>query len=413
MITLQADQENQRTKLTLLADTNLALTTLPTYNSYLKVFFEWAELTGEVEFLGVKDSDLQILMDMYVKHLRNRVTNNEISPNTVPKLFKPMRKLLDINYKETAVKWKPIYAQFPPEEKLSGYKPWQDEQIQMMLKYTKNLRESSLILFHSSTGARVGVHDHSLLMKHMVAMDAPSGEKCYAFLIYADPDETFKEKDTRNAMDMIDENDYSHFVFTTPEATNAIDNYHDKRKQDGEHFDDNTPIFKVLREDKYGKYGQMSSNGFKKTIQRVLARTPISRIKKRNRFDVQIDHGFRKRFNTILKLDSMVNSNIAEKLMQHKKGLDGTYLTPTRHQCFKEFAKAISKLTVSDSQRQLLLLKEQEVKIKDLNKANEVIESLQSQINALSDEKKNTTIKPDGTTLELVEKILREKNLIK
>jgi len=161
MITLQADQENQRTKLTLLADTNLALTTLPTYNSYLKVFFEWAELTGEVEFLGVKDSDLQILMDMYVKHLRNRVTNNEISPNTVPKLFKPMRKLLDINYKETAVKWKPIYAQFPPEEKLSGYKPWEDAQIQMMLKYTKNLRESSLILFHSSTGARVGVHDHS------------------------------------------------------------------------------------------------------------------------------------------------------------------------------------------------------------------------------------------------------------
>jgi hypothetical protein len=358
MITLQTEQENQRPKLTLLADTNLALTTLPTYNSYLKVFFEWSELTGEVEFLEVKDSDLQILMDMYVKHLRQRVDKNEISPNTVPKLFKPMRKLLDINYKETSVKWKPIYAQFPPEEKLSGYKPWEDSQIQMMLKYTKNLRESSLILFHSSTGARVGVHDHSMLMKHMVAMDAPDGQKCYALLIYADPDETVKEKDTRNAMDVIDENDYSHFVFTTPEATNAIDAYHAKRKQDGEAFDENTPIFKVLREDKFGKYGQMSSNGFKKTIQRVLARTPISRIKKRNRFDVQIDHGFRKRFNTILKIESSVNSNIAEKLMQHKKGLDGTYLTPTRHQCFREFVKAIANLTVSDAQRQLILLRE-------------------------------------------------------
>jgi hypothetical protein len=228
----------------------------------------------------------------------------------------------------------------------------------------------------------------------------------------ADSDETVKEKDTRNAMDVVDENDYSHFVFTTPEATNAIDNYHNKRKQDGEAFDENTPIFKVLREDKFGKYGQMSSNGFKKTIQRVLARTPISRIKKRNRFDVQIDHGFRKRFNTILKIDSGVNSNIAEKLMQHKKGLDGTYLTPTRHQCFREFVKAIANLTVSDAQRQLILLREKDVEIKELGKANQVIESMQKQIDKLSDEKKSTTIKPDVPTQALVEKILREKNLI-
>ena len=65
-----------------------------------------------------------------------------------------------------------------------------------------------------------------------------------------------------------------------------------------------------------------------------------------------IDHGFRKRFNTILKINNDVNTNIAEKLMQHKKGLDGSYLTPTRQQCFAEFVKAIYELTIDAQQRQ-------------------------------------------------------------
>jgi len=50
--------------------------------------------------------------------------------------------------------------------------------------------------------------------------------------------------------------------------------------------------------------------------------------------------------NTILKLESKVNSNIAEKIMGHKNGLDGVYLSPTREECFKEFVKGIDQLTI-------------------------------------------------------------------
>lgn len=383
MISLQQGLENPRTKLTLLEDTNLARTSLPTYNSYLKVFFEWSEISGPEEFLRINDEDLQVLMDMYVKHLRRRVQDNKISPNTVPKEFKPMRKLLDVNYREHAVSWKPIYAQFPPEEKLSGYKPWETSQIDLMLDSCINLRESALIHYHASTGSRVGVHNHPFLMKHMVSMTAPNDEKCIAFLIYAESDETISEKDTRINSQIIDENDYSHFVFTDPEATAAIDNYHSLRKKKGEVFDENTPIFLSLRVNKEEEYFQMSSNGFQKTMQRVLARTSIIRIKKRNRFDTQIDHGFRKRFNTILKLDSEVNSNIAEKLMQHKKGLDGTYLTPTRQECFVEFVKAIAKLTIDPKERQRLEIQLQSDEITELKEKNKQLEDQQSQIDEM------------------------------
>ena len=72
MISLQLCEENPRTKLTLLADTNLAKTSLTTYAAYLKYFFRWSEIVDEQEFLVVKDSDLQILMDMYVKFLKKK-----------------------------------------------------------------------------------------------------------------------------------------------------------------------------------------------------------------------------------------------------------------------------------------------------------------------------------------------------
>lgn len=37
--------------------------------------------------------------------------------------------------------------------------------------------------------------------------------------------------------------------------------------------------------------------------------------------------------------------------MAHKRGLDGTYLQPTREECFIEFVKAIPELTISDNER--------------------------------------------------------------
>jgi len=76
-------------------------------------------------------------------------------------------------------------------------------------------------------------------------------------------------------------------------------------------------------------------------------------------------YGFRKRFNTILKIDSDVNSNIAEKLMAHANGLDGVYLTPTREECFTEFVKAIPKITVGKADKLSLKLEKSKLEKDD------------------------------------------------
>ena len=90
---------------------------------------------------------------------------------------------------------------------------------------------------------------------------------------------------------------------------------------------------------------------------------------------------FRKRFNTILKLNNDVNSNIAEKLMAHKKGLDGTYLQPTMEECYNEFVKAIPELTIDDSARK-------QFEIDDVNREKSELQKKVDQINQMQNDMK-------------------------
>jgi len=112
---------------------------------------------------------------------------------------------------------------------------------------------------------------------------------------------------------------------------------------------------------------------------RLLNATSINKTKRGRRYDIQLNHGFRKRFNTILKLNSDINSNIAEKIMAHKRGLDGTYLKPTMMECFNEFKKAILELTVDDTERLKIKNKEQAQEISEIKKLTKSVEDLKKE----------------------------------
>jgi len=83
--------------------------------------------------------------------------------------------------------------------------------------------------------------------------------------------------------------------------------------------------------------------------------------------------------------------NIAEKLMAHKRGLDGSYLKPTREQCFAEFVKAIPELTISDQAR----LKAENMKL--VEEKSEL-----AKIKAEVEELKKIRKKEDKVTFDLV-----------
>jgi len=242
----------------------------------------------------------------------------------------------------------------------SGREPATDEDIQSMLDVTKTVRDKAIIHFLASTGSRpAGITDPILRMKHLVKM--PSN--CYAMKIY-------------------DESNEGYWAFLTPEARKALDKYFNWRKMiRREEFNEETPIFANFS--KNAKNPHMSEMTMRKIVERIIKKSAIKRIKNGSKYDKATFIMFRKRFNGKLKMENQVNSNIAEKLMAHKRGLDGTYLQPTKEECFEEFRKAIHVLTVDPTERQKAELEKQGKQIADLEKARITTAKLETQVRDL------------------------------
>jgi len=240
------------------------------------------------------------------------------------------------------------------ENNMRGGKiPATDEDVQALLDISKHVREKSIIHFLASTGARpASIVDPILRMKHLVKMP----HDCYGIKIY-------------------DGDDEGYWSFLTPESSKALDKYFIWRKnQRKEEFTDETPIFANFS--KNAKNQHLSLSSLNHIIDKIIHRSGIVRIKDGAMYDKARTKMFRKRFNGKLKMENEVNSNIAEKLMAHKRGLDGVYLEPTREQCFAEFEKAIAVLTVNPTERQKAELQKQREKITELSKKESEIEEL-------------------------------------
>ena len=257
-------------------------------------------------------SELQQELESYLIHLK-QIKN----PNSIPSKFQGIKHFCIMN--EINLNWNKIYKLFPQKQKTQTLRAYTTNEIHHMLNAEKNIRNKALIHFLASTGARIGVFDHVLSMKHMKKMS----NSCSAILLYSgDVDE--------------------YYSFLTPQATEILTAYHDLRRQKGEKFCDGTPIFGI--DGTIQK--QLQWNSVRSIIYRSVQKSKVNRHKQDIRYDVQINHGFRKRFNTILKLGNNVNYNIAEKLMGHKNGLDGIYFTPTLDELFAEYKKIIHKLEI-------------------------------------------------------------------
>jgi len=228
-----------------------------------------------------------------------------------------------------------------------GRDPATTEDIQNMLQYCeRSLRKQALIHFLASTGIRpAALIDPVLKIKHLVSMpnlNDPINHPhyCYAVKVY-------------------DESKEGYWAFLTPESRKTLDRYLNGRKLNGEKLDDESPLFTTLGSRWNTKNQYLTDDNMKEILEKIVKGSKITRKKVGTRYDKSLTYMFRKRFNTILKLNNSVNSNIAEKLMAHKKGLDGTYLQPTMEECYKEFVKAIPEFVIDDSER--LLAKNQKL----------------------------------------------------
>ena len=282
------------------------------YNTHLREFKKFADMSNIDELLIMSSEELQNLLEDYLMNLKQFK-----NPNSIPTKFQGIKHFCVMN--RIGLDWNIIYKMFPSKQKTSDLRSYTTTEIRQMLLNTKNIRDKALIHFLASTGARVGVFDHELLFKHLIKMS----HGCYAVKLYAGHVEEY-------------------WSFLTPQASEMLNMYHGSQKQDGKVFCEDTPIFTT--QSSFSK--QLGWSGVRSIIYRTIAKSEIFRYKQENRYDVQADHGFRKRFNTVLKMNNLVNYNIAEKLMGHKNGLDGIYFTPTLDELFMEFKKVMHKIQI-------------------------------------------------------------------
>jgi len=317
------------------------------YMYSLHEFMKFIKIEKYDDILKLDSETIQKLLEDWIIDLSER----ELKANTIIGKLSAVELFLDMN--KVAFYKKIIHRLVPSTDYIpGGDKAYTREEIQRILDSTTKLRTKALIHYLASTGVRpASITDPVLRLKHIE--DMPYG--CKSVKIY----EGSKQR---------------YWAFLTPEASKALENYFSSRKLNGEKLGPESPMFANYEKPNSSKrYSHLSEKSVRNMIQNLIKAAGIERIKEGNRFEKATVYGFRKRFFTTLKRNNDVNYNIAEKLMGHKRGLDGSYLKPTKEECFVEFFKAVLDLTISDEAQN-------KVKIENYEKEKTEVEKLRIEL---------------------------------
>jgi len=281
--------------------------------------------------LARKDPDIASnVIAAFIKEDKKRVEQGEISSQTLPNHTKPIKVLLDAN--RVPIHWKSLNRLMPRRESKTKDRAYTREEIKKMLEVANDITDKVIILLFSSGGFRLEAWDY-FTWKDVIFFKDGDSYKGAALLIYSgDPE--------------------SYWTFVTPEACRALDLYRENWKADiGAYPRPDDPLIKSVR---YPVIRRLNQKGVRKRMDKIVhdigLRPRLLPDKKRH--EVQLDHGFRKYFNTMLRR-AKVDYLDKEDMMGHFVGLEKHYerYQEEDFERFPEYQKAIPFLTVSDEER--------------------------------------------------------------
>lgn len=249
----------------------------------------------------------------------------------IPNHIKPIKVLLNANH--VPIHWKSLHKLLPRREAKSKDRAYTKEEIQKMLQVTNDITDKVIILMFSSGGFRLESWDYFTWQDVIFFKNNDDTYKGAALRIYrGDPE--------------------SYFTFITPEACKALEIYRENWKEDiGVYPKLDDPLIKSVR---YPVVRRLNQKGVRKRIDTVVTdiglRPPLAPNQKRH--EVQLDHGFRKYFNTMLRR-AKVDFLDKEDMMGYKVDLEKHYerYQEDDFERFPEYQKAIPFLTISDEER--------------------------------------------------------------
>ena len=321
----------------------------------LRKFVQFHRLENITSILTVPDKELQVMLEDWLFYLKKKLKANTIKP-----FFSGLELFCTVNDKND-INWKKIRKMFPAGEKLTGRRAWTNDEIKRMLETTKELRTKSLIHFLASTGCRIGAVPN-LRISNLVDMS----QGCAAVLFYEGTTDEY-------------------WGFLTPEATRYLRSYLAQRKQDGEILDGKQPLFREKYRIGIAKPEFCSKISLEMLVYRAIKLCGIHGERKGQRYESMTNHAFRKRFNNILKNSNEGNIALKEKLMGHKGvfSLDGSYHNPDIQTLFDEFSNHVENLTVDDSERDKIKIRNLESEKSELEKRSTEVQELRQRIEEL------------------------------
>src|SRR5574337_141197 len=122
--------------------------TLKLYMQNFGKFMKYYSIKDYDSLLAIPDGKLQVMLEDYLFFLKK-----QLSPNTVPVAMAPIELFFTVNDRNP--NFKKLHKMYPAPVKKTGNKAWTTKDIQNMLKSTTKKRTRAIILYLSSTGARI------------------------------------------------------------------------------------------------------------------------------------------------------------------------------------------------------------------------------------------------------------------
>jgi len=299
--------------------------TKQTYTYHLKRFMTSSRLTLQA-FLKLSVPEIEQLLIEYIMKLKTE----GLSPMYINVSLATMKHLCVMN--DVIINHKKIAKFIGEQSKVNEDRAYTHEEIRRLLNVC-DLRMKMVVLLLASTGMRVGALP-ALKLGHLnnatsCRVTAYAGTK------------------------------HKYTSFYTPECKAGIDAYLQYRERSGEEL---TPDSPLIRE-------QFDINDFEQIRKRckpiargtlinllhhALIRSGLRTVNHsysgKERFPVNLAHGFRKFFTTQL-INSKVNPEIREMLLGHSIGLASAYYKPTEDEMLDEYMKAVDNLTINEENR--------------------------------------------------------------
>lgn len=291
------------------------------YRQGFERFLLHTKITDPSYFLKLANEELYDVLKRYLLHLRRRAEQGTFKVNSIRTEFAGITHFF--TYNDKTVNWKKLYKTIPQNIKNGGERAYNKEHIRTMLKGTYKVRNKLLALFMASTGARVGsISD--LKLKHVKQI-----ENCYYVTLYNEEKEEYVS-------------------FMSPECSRLYEQYLQTRKSDGEILTQESPLFRHDYANGRKLNDPIESDAIYNIISRMVTNSGIERNKKGHRYDIAMNHGFRKFYATCLKSNPQISHSTTERLLGHQEYLESSYFLPEITVLFNEYKKAVPALTIDD-----------------------------------------------------------------